>query len=337
MGDELFADVDIRAWLTVFNRTNDQHVPIVLSGMGSLGLFDELAQLIKRSFVYYVPFVFLVDGRAFVSMMSPNLWLFGEKVADTAHELTIFAPLIENAKTVHVADIPTIEFARMSIMAMLATRVSLMNELARLASTTQVDITHISQIMGLDSRIGGSYLKAGAGFGGQTLPNEMAYLADSFGAAGVDSVILSAVNGLNLDQKELMFRKFWQYFDGFVDGGVVSVWGGGYKAGSGRTANSAVHVLLDMLWSYDIQTVVSAGEANDELARLYAGKARLMISDDPYTGLNKSKALFVLNAERIDIHRLNEYALPIFDLGNVLTRQQIQGLTGAYYGVGRNK
>ncbi|MFP3353580.1 hypothetical protein R0K04_19590, partial [Pseudoalteromonas sp. SIMBA_153] len=108
-----------------------------------------------------MPFVLLQDGDAYSSMLNPSLWLLGEKTASSSQHLDVLKPLVQHARATHHADIAMIEFARSSIMAMLATRVSFMNEMSRLADSQNVDISQVSRIMGLDERVGSSYLKAG--------------------------------------------------------------------------------------------------------------------------------------------------------------------------------
>lgn len=326
VSDVCFDDVDVSVWITAFNKANDTS-PVILSGNLPLGDFDVLAKGLKRALVYYVPFVFLVDGQAFTSMLNPHLLLIGQK---TDHPLSALMPVINGAKSVQTTDIATAEFARASVMAMLATRVSLMNELSRLADRQGVDITTISHIMGQDGRLGASYLTAGLGFGGRTLPNEMMTLQASFDNKNVKNPILSAVSQLNDDQKELLFCKFWRYFDGFIDDKTVLIVGGSYKSGSGRTDNSAIHRLLPLLWSYGITTHVAGGVADDELIRLY--------DDEPLfkpSGIDVDvQAIFILNLiDGFDVNRL-AVGVPVFD-ANVLSRDEVGRLKGGYFGVGR--
>ena len=330
VSDDCFGQVELDSWLGQFNKSN-VNSPLILSGTLALGEFDRLATLVKQALVYYLPFVFLVDGQAFISMLNPSLLIIGQKVAQP---LGVLLPLINGAKSVQLTTIATAEFARSSIMAMLATRVSLMNELSRLADRYGVDIAKISQIMGQDGRIGSSYMTAGTGFGGRSLPAEMATLTKSFAKKSIKSPILSAVFALNDDQKELLFRKFWRYFDGFIDNKTVLIVGGSYKAGSGRTDNSAIHRLLHLLWSYQICTYVAGGVAGDELVRLYGTQLlfvpmSLPISDDVGLG-----AIFVLN--RIDGLVVADLAVgvPVFD-ANVLTDDEIGQLKADYFGIGR--
>jgi UDPglucose 6-dehydrogenase len=247
---------------------------------------------------------------------------------------------MQHARATHHADIATIEFARSSIMAMLATRVSFMNEMSRLADSHQVDIQQVSHIMGLDERVGSSYLQAGWGFGGNTLPTELLQLQKSSQAQSLAMPLLQSVIHINEDQKELIFRKFWQYFDGFIDNKTVMIWGGSYKAGSGRTAESAIHPLLALLWSYNIRTLVYSDKAQTELAALYKQQPLLELINNPYQQLNEAQAIFIISwlpENRLDIAKLNEQAMPIFDAQNALSRTQIDGLVGDYMGIGRAK
>ena len=327
-------------WLTAFNHSQQQTQPLMMSGIKQLGTIDALSQRLKRAWVYYLPFVFLKDGDAYSSMLNPSLWLLGEKTSNSRHHLGMLQPLMQHARATHYANIATIEFARSSIMAMLATRVSFMNEMSRLADSQQVDIQQVSHIMGLDERVGSSYLQAGWGFGGNTLPTELLQLQQSSQAQSLAMPLLQSVIHINEDQKELIFRKFWQYFDGFIDNKTVMIWGGSYKAGSGRTAESAIHPLLALLWSYNIRTLVYSDKAQTELAALYKQQPLLELINNPYQQLNEAQAIFIISwlpENRLDIAKLNERAMPVFDAQNALSRTQIDGLVGDYMGIGRAK
>ena len=325
-------------WLTAFNHSQQQTQPVIMSGIKQLGKVAALSKRLQRAWVYYLPFVFLKDGDAYSSMLNPSLWLLGEKTPNSRHHLSMLQPLMQHARATHYADIATIEFARSSIMAMLATRVSFMNEMSRLADSQQVDIQQVSYIMGLDERVGSSYLQAGWGFGGNTLPAELLKLQQSSAEQSLAMPLLQAVMHINEDQKELIFRKFWQYFDGFIDNKTVMIWGGSYKAGSGRTAGSAIHPLLALLWSYNIRTLVYADKAQTELAALYDQQPLLQLIDNPYQSINKAQAVFIVSWSadaRLDVSALNQQAMPIFDAQNILTRAQIDSLISDYMGIGR--
>ncbi len=328
-------------WITQLNDSQvATRVPLVLSGISMLGVFAAIAEQCHRPWVYYVPYVFLQDGRSYASMLSPTLWLMGEKTPQSVDKVSILQPLIAQAKASFITDITTIEFSRSAIMSMLATRVSFMNEWSRLADYQGVDILEVATIMGLDDRIGGSYLQAGWGFGGQTLPAELLALQKSLEDTQVDSHLMQAVNSINRDQKELIFRKFWQYFDGAIDHKQVSIWGASYKSGSGHTANSAIHPLLNLLWSYHITTYVYALEAKSELTALYLDQPLLHFIERPMQHLEESDAVFILSwptIKPLPISAINEVAIPVFDAKNVVSNAQMQRLKGDYIGIGRSQ
>lgn len=327
-------------WLLAFNHSHQHTQPIIMSGIEQLGHISELAESLQRAWVYYVPFVFLQDGEAYSSMLTPSLWLLGEKTPDSSQHLQALQPLMQHARAYHHTDIATIEFARSSIMAMLATRVSFMNEMSRLADSQQIDIQQVSGIMGLDARVGSSYLQAGWGFGGNTLPTELKKLQRSGQDNSVSMPLLDSVMHINSDQKELIFRKFWQYFDGFIDNKTVVIWGASYKSGSGRIAGSAIHPLLALLWSYNIKTLVYSDKAKSALAKRYAQQPLLQLIDSPYQSLNETQAIFIITLSpqhQLDVAQLNQQAIPIFDAQNALSREQVDRLVGDYVGIGRGK
>ncbi|MGO2996893.1 MAG: UDP-glucose/GDP-mannose dehydrogenase family protein [Moraxellaceae bacterium] len=327
-------------WITAFNHSHQQSLPLIMSGIQALGQVAALAQRLQRAWVYYVPFVFLKDGDAYSSMLNPSLWLLGEKTPESSQHLAVLKPLMQHASASHYADIATIEFARSSIMAMLATRVSFMNEMSRLADNYHIDIQQVSNIIGLDDRIGSSYLQAGWGFGGNTLPSELTQLLHSSQAHSLDMPLLESVIHINEDQKELIFRKFWQYFDGFIDNKTVMIWGSSYKPKSGRTVGSAIHPLLALLWSYNIRTLIYSDKSQAELATRYGQQPLFQLVVDPYEQLPNTHAIFIVSwspRDQLDIGKINQQAMPIFDAQNALTRTQIDSLVGDYMGIGRTK
>lgn len=333
-------------WVTAFNHSSQQGLPLIMSGIEAIGHISELAQRLKRAWVYYIPFTFLQEGSAYSSMLAPSLWLVGEKMPQSStHKLSVLQPLRLDARAFFNADIATIEFARSSIMGMLATRVSFMNEMSRFADRhnadhNKIDIQQVSHIIGLDDRIGSSYLQAGWGFGGNTLPKELNKLQQSGQVHSLDMPLLRSVMHINDDQKELIFRKFWRYFDGFIDSKTVMIWGSSYKPRSGRTVGSAIHPLLALLWSYNIRTIVYTDRPQAELMGRYGQQPLFQLASDPYEELPNTHAIFIVSwspQEQLDIAQINQQAIPVFDAQNALTRMQIDSLVGDYRGIGRVK
>ncbi len=333
-------------WLFLDAQGVDEQLPslfdtiaqVILSGSVAIGDVATLANEFVTSQVCYVPFVFMKDGTGFGSLSSPDMVMIGEKSlgVHTTNELLLM--LLSRTDKQFVGNIKTVEFARAGIMAMLATRLSFVNEMARLADASGVDMTTVQAVMGLDKRIGKDYLSAGWGFGGQTLPTEVELLDQFFKQNQVQSRLLSTVCQINEDQKELIFRKFWRYFDGFIDGKSVMIWGAGYRTNTGRTTNGAIHPLLKLLWSYGIKTSIYAPNAGFELTEIYDGEPLFGLCDDAYD-LAGRDALFILNwSEAVppNIEQLNQFGLPIFDAKNILNNQMVAQYAGDYHGIGRN-
>ncbi|STZ62898.1 UDP-glucose 6-dehydrogenase ywqF [Moraxella lacunata] len=324
--------------LALFTKTQDNpHSQIILSGIDNIGKMEQIANEMISKWVYYLPFIFMKDGANFSSFYQSDLVLIGEKTANSVANCEIVSFIKSQAKKCQIDTIKTIEFARSAIMAMLATRLSFMNEMTRLADKENVNIKHIERIMGSDSRIGSAYLGAGWGFGGKTLPNELTLLKNQFDNQNVKSDVLNAVIDVNADQKELIFRKFWRYFNGFIENKTVMIWGAGYRIGAGLSTNSAIHPLLKLLWSYDIKTVVYTNNTTIELQKMYENQALFSITHNPYE-LNEKDSLFIINWSGLtppDVYELNKYNVPIFDAKNILSDDEIKMLTSDYIGIGR--
>lgn len=334
----LFVDDMSDEELALFTETQDNpHSQIILSGIDTIGKMEQIADEMISKWVYYLPFVFMKDGANFSSFYQSDLVLIGEKTANSVVNCEIISFIKSQAKKCQIDTIKTIEFARSAIMAMLATRLSFMNEMTRLADKENVNIKHIERIMGSDSRIGSAYLGAGWGFGGKTLPNELALLKSQFDNQNVKSDVLNAVIDVNADQKELIFRKFWRYFNGFIENKTVMIWGAGYRIGAGLSTNSAIHPLLKLLWSYDIKTMVYTNNTTIELQTMYENERLCSITNDPYE-LNEIDGLFIINWSGLtppDVYELNKHNIPIFDAKNILSDDEIKILTSDYIGIGR--
>lgn len=334
----LFVDDMSDDELALFTKTQDNpHSQIILSGIDNIGKMEQIANEMISKWVYYLPFIFMKDGANFSSFYQSDLVLIGEKTTNSVVNCEIVSFIKSQAKKCQIDNIKTIEFARSAIMAMLATRLSFMNEMTRLADKENINIKHIERIMGSDNRIGSAYLGAGWGFGGKTLPNELTLLKNQFDNQNVKSDVLNAVIDVNADQKELIFRKFWRYFNGFIENKTVMIWGAGYRIGAGLSTNSAIHPLLKLLWSYDIKTAVYTNNTTIELKELYENQALLSITNNPYK-LDGIDSLFIINWSGLtppDIYELNKYNVPIFDAKNILSDDEIKLLTSDYIGIGR--
>ena len=136
---------------------------VIITGAANVGVIDALAEQLTTPWVYYLPLIFMKEGANFNSFFHSDLIIIGEKTANSTHKSALLQFFISHSQKQRIANIKTIEFGRMAIMGMLATRLSYINEMARLADELAVDIWAIQAIMGADKRIGQDYLQAGWG------------------------------------------------------------------------------------------------------------------------------------------------------------------------------
>lgn len=335
----LFLDtLDVNDRQPILAAINHPNCKTVLSGVCDIGAADNMAAALATPYVFYLPFIFIKDGMNFSSLLQPEFVVLGEKTPNSYLECDAVSFFVNQSQQNHVTDIKTAEFSRNTIMTMLATRLSLMNELSRLADQLNVDITQVENIVGKDPRIGKDYLSAGWGFGGKTLPNELLRLTHTFQQCNIKSSLIQKVMAINEDQKELIFRKFWRHFDGFIEHKTVVIWGAGYRSGTGRTTNSAIHPLLKLLWSYQIKTLIFATNTAFELQEHYSGEPLFELIQDSYQYLPQADALFIINVSAhysLNVNLLNQANVPIFDAKNFVNNENKIRLTTAYYGIGR--
>ena len=335
----LFLDtLDINDRQPILGAINHPNCKTVLSGVCDIGAADNMAAALATPYVFYLPFIFIKDGMNFSSLLQPEFVVLGEKTPNSYLECDAVSFFVNQSQQNHVTDIKTAEFSRNTIMTMLATRLSLMNELSRLADQLNVDITQVENIVGKDPRIGKDYLSAGWGFGGKTLPNELLRLTHTFQQCNIKSSLIQKVMAINEDQKELIFRKFWRHFDGFIEHKTVVIWGAGYRSGTGRTTNSAIHPLLKLLWSYQIKTLIFATNTAFELQEHYSGEPLFELIQDSYQYLPQADALFIINVSAhysLDVNLLNQANVPIFDAKNFINDQDKAELMVPYYCIGR--
>ena len=195
----------------------------------------------------------LEEGRAWAAFTRPMRWLLG---CDDAHGEQVTRELLRafNRRSEVFQRMPcrAAELTKLAINGMLATRISYMNEIAGLADTLGVDVEHVRQGMGADSRIGFEYLYPGCGFGGPNFSRDLMGLADIQSAHGRYSALLEQVMDINEQKKETLFRKLWTFFDGNLAGKTIAVWGAAFKPGTARIDHAPVLTLLEALWAQGV-------------------------------------------------------------------------------------
>lgn len=252
----------------------------------------------------------LEEGRAWSAFTRPVRWLLG---CDDAHGEQVTRELLRafNRRTEVFQRMPcrAAELTKLAINGMLATRISYMNEVAGLADTLGVDVEHVRQGMGADSRIGFEYLYPGCGFGGPNFSRDLMGLADVQSAHGRYSALLEQVMDINEQKKETLFRKLWAFFDGNLAGKTIAVWGAAFKPGTARIDHAPVLTLLEALWAQGVTVKVHDPAALPALHEAVGQRDDLItVQGDPYQACQGADALMLVTEWKTywnpDWHRL---------------------------------
>ena len=233
------------------------------------------------------------------------------------------------------------EFTKLSISGMLATRISYMNDMAQVAEKLNIDIHNVKQGLASDSRIGASYLSAGVGFGGENFSHDILTLTGTVAGSGIKSQLLDQVWNINEQQKEILFRKLWNYYQGQLTGKVVVIWGASFKENTSSIENSPIHAMLAALWAQGAIVQLHDPQALERVANFYGERADLILCHDQYHAVKNAHALCLLTAWKQywspDYSQLlQKMAHPlILDGRNMLDPDFVKAQGFAYQGVGR--
>jgi UDPglucose 6-dehydrogenase len=205
-----------------------------------------------------------------------------------------------------VMDVRSAELTKYAANAMLATRISFMNELANLAETVGADIEQVRVGIGSDPRIGFGFIYPGAGFGGSCFPKDIRALAATARAQGLPADILAAVERVNDRQKGILFRKIRDYFRGDLAGRTIAVWGLAFKPNTDDMREASSRVLIEALWNKGCRVRAYDPEAADEARRIYGQREDFTIVERAEDALEGADALAIVTEWR-------EFRSPDFD------------------------
>lgn len=267
-----------------------------------VGLLDSLQHRLSRLApgreirVLAMP-LFIRSGRALADFAAPEQLLIGESApGDGAVLMDWLRPYSRNARDTQIVPLAAAELIKFGINAMLATRVSFMNELAGLTERLGIDIELVRQGLASDPRVGGAYLEPGCGFGGPSFTDELFAFAQTLRDAGGQPGLLDAVLRINAEQRDKPFRLLWRHFDGQLAGRVIAVWGAAYKPGTASVDHSPVHPLLKALQAQGAHVRLFDPLAMDTLrARVPAGPA-MVYAETAEQAAEGADALVLLTA-----------------------------------------
>ena len=317
--------------------------PKLMINASTLGLHgtQKFEQILADDDWVYLPDT-IQEGNALLSLTQAKQLIVGcEQDLARLKIKELLRPLFPLEQNYLFMPILDAEFAKLSISGMLATRISYINDLAVVAEKLGIDIEHVRQGMGADSRIGLSYLSPGAGFGGENFSHDILTLSNTVSDTGMKSQLLSQVWEINEQQKEILFRKLWNYFSGDLKGKTVAIWGAAFKENTARIQQSPIHAMLEALWAQGVTVQLHDPQALVEIEKVYGHRADLIYCTDQYQAAQDAHALCLLTAWKQywspDYKRLlQQMQHPlILDGRNIYNPSYVKAQGFAYTGVGR--
>lgn len=317
--------------------------PKLMVNASTFGLHgtEKLKQILPEDDWVYFPDI-VQEGQAFKSLTSTGKVIIGcqnLKVQEKLQEM--LRPFFPRPQQYLFMPILDAEFTKLGISGMLATRISYINDLAVVAEKLGIDIANVREGMTADNRIGTSYLHPGAGFGGANFSHDIVTLSHTVARTGVKSQLLEQVWDINEQQKELLFRKLWNYFHGDLKGKTIAIWGAAFKQNTSSTSHSPIHPMLAALWAQGITVRLHDPQALAEIKQEYGDRPDLILCENQYTAAQGAHALCLLTAWKqyfaLDYEKLKYDMLHplILDGRNIYNPEYIKNQGFAYMGVGR--
>ena len=287
---------------------------------------------------------FLKEGAAISDFMKPDRIIVGTDNPRTTELLrSLYEPFNRNHDRLISMDIRSAELTKYAANAMLATKISFMNELANLAEKFGADIEAVRVGIGSDPRIGYHFIYPGAGYGGSCFPKDVQALARSAGDCGYDAELLNAVEAVNLRQKRRLFEKLSQHYGGDLKGKTIAVWGLSFKPNTDDMRAAPSRVLMESLWEAGATVRAYDPEAMDEARRIYPDQAGLTFCDSAYETLDGCDALVIVTEwqefRSPDFGEVRDRIADgvIVDGRNLYEPETVEGLGLKYYAIGRGR
>ena len=285
---------------------------------------------------------FLKEGAAVADFMKPDRIIIGTDNARAAESLKdLYEPFNRNHDRVVLMDARSAELTKYAANAMLATRISFMNEMAGVAERLGADIESVRAGIGSDPRIGYGHIHPGCGYGGSCLPKDVRVLVSSSQAAGHALDIMQAVQRVNLRQRRLLFERISSYFEGRLQDKVIALWGLSFKPNTDDLREAPSLALMDALWEAGCSVRAYDPMAMAEARRLYPDKTHLILCPSAEDAVKGADALAIVTEWRefrspdFSVLKRSLKAPVIFDGRNIYEPEQIRGQGFEYFGVGR--
>lgn len=285
---------------------------------------------------------FLKEGAAVEDFMRPDRIIIG-CASDTAEELLreIYEPFVRQHDRIIAMDVRSAELTKYAANAMLATKISFMNEMSRVAEAVGADIENVRIGIGSDSRIGYSFIYPGAGYGGSCFPKDVKALAATARKNNIDPLVIQAVEDVNARQKMVIVDKIVKQFGENLNGRIFALWGLAFKPNTDDMREAPSRVIMEALWARGATVRAFDPEAMEEAARLYKGNDQLILTDTALAACEGADALIVVTEWKafraLDMDGVKERlnAPILFDGRNVYDPVRLREAGFTYHGIGR--
>jgi len=285
---------------------------------------------------------FLKEGAAIADFMKPDRVIVGTdnpRVSELMRAL--YEPFTRNHDRLIVMDLRSAELTKYAANAMLATKISFMNELANIAERVGADIEKVRVGIGSDPRIGYSFIYPGTGYGGSCFPKDVQALIRSSNTVGHRPALLEAVEEVNERQKAFLVGKIDRYFKGALKGRTFALWGLAFKPNTDDMREAPSRTIMEKLWAAGARVRAYDPVAGEEARRVFGGRPDLAICASAYEAIEGADALVIATEwqefRSPDFDRLKAGLKEpaIFDGRNLYDPQLLARFGFSYYAVGR--
>jgi UDPglucose 6-dehydrogenase len=285
---------------------------------------------------------FLKEGAALDDFMKPDRIIIGTDNPRTTELLrALYAPFNRNHDRLIAMDIRSAELTKYAANAMLATKISFMNELSNLAERLGADVEQVRHGIGADARIGYAFIYPGCGYGGSCFPKDVSALERTAHEVGYDAQLLSAVEAVNYRQKRILFQKIDKHFNGDLKGKTFALWGLAFKPNTDDMREASSRVVMEALWDAGAKVQAFDPEAMEECRRIYGERDDLVYCENQQETLQSADALVVVTEWQVfrspDFDHIKQTlsAPVIFDGRNIYDPERLKSQGFAYYAIGR--
>ena len=285
---------------------------------------------------------FLKEGAAIDDFMRPDRIIVGTDNPRTGELLrALYSPFNRNHDRVMLMDVRSAELTKYAANAMLATKISFMNELSNIAESVDADIEKVRIGIGSDPRIGYQFIYPGCGYGGSCFPKDVRALEQTARAKGYTPQLLNAVEAVNHRQKDVLFRKISDHFDNDLKGRTIAIWGLSFKPNTDDMREASSRRLIESLWEAGAGVQAFDPVATEEAGRIYGERDDLCLCEDAMSAVEGADALAIVT-EWTEFRSPDFPALvsklkhpALFDGRNMFDPQVVTAAGLTYFSIGR--